>query len=173
MSPRAACRLETLGFDPALVFDYVEGKAGWLAHGLPRDGNTAAVPCAGELVDADPPTCALDTQVADIRHALAATGYGFALAIGAGRIVLGRVRRSALASADASTTAEDVMESGPSTVRFNTPADELAQRLAERGLWTAVVTTPNGCLVGVFHRADAESRLADANSKPQSEARHH
>ena len=163
MSPRAACRLETLGFEPAQVFDYVEGKAGWLAYGLPREGNTAAVPNAGELVDADPPTCALDTQVADIHHALAATSYGFALVISAGRIVLGRVRRSALASADASSTAEDVMDAGPSTVRPSTPADELAQRLAKRDLRTAVVTTPNGCLVGVFHRADAESRLADAN----------
>jgi hypothetical protein len=157
MSPRAACRLETLGFDPALVFDYVEGKAGWLAYRLPREGITAAVPYAGELVDADPPTCALDTPVADIRHALVATGYGFALVVGAGRVVLGRVRRSALASADASSTAEEVMEPGPSTVRFNPPADELARRLAKRDLRTAVVPSPNGCLVGVFHRADAES----------------
>ena len=43
MSPRAACRLETLGFDPSFVFDYVEGKAGWLAHGLPREGDNEAV----------------------------------------------------------------------------------------------------------------------------------
>jgi CBS domain-containing protein len=153
MSPRAACRLETLGFDPRLVFDYVEGKAGWLANGLPREGTNATVLYAGELVDADPPTCALDTPVADIRDALAASSYGFALVLNAGRIVLGRVRRSAVASADASSTVEDVMEPGPSTVRFNTRADELVQRLAKRELRTAVVTTPNGCLVGVFHRA--------------------
>ena len=161
MSPRAACRLETLGFDPGLVYDYVEGKAGWLAHGLPREGANATVLYAGELVDADPPTCALGTPVAEIRDALAATGYGFALVITAGRIVLGRVRRSALGSADASSTAEDIMEPGPSTVRFNTRADELVQRLAKRDLHTAVVTTPNGCLVGVFHRAEAQARLAD------------
>jgi predicted transcriptional regulator len=162
MSPRAACRLETLGFDPRLVFDYVEGKAGWLAYGLPSEGNNATVLYAGELVDAEPPTCALDTPVPEIRHALAATGYGFALVISAGRIVLGRVRRSALASADDSSTAEKVMEAGPSTVRFNTPAHELVQRLAKRDLKTAVVTTPDGCLVGVFQRGEAEARLAAA-----------
>ncbi len=162
MSPRAACRLETLGFDPRLVFDYVEGKAEWLANGLPREGNNATVPYAGELVDADPPTCALDTPAADIRQALAAASYGFALVLSADRIVLGRVRRSALASADASSTGEELMEPGPSTVRFNTRADELIQRLARRDLQTAVVTTPNGCLIGVFHRAAAERRLADA-----------
>ena len=162
MSPRAACRLETLGFDPGLVYDYVEGKAGWLAYGLPREGDKATVLYAGELVDADPPTCALDTPVAEIRSALTTTGYGFALVITAGRVVLGRVRRSALAHGDSSSTAEDVMEAGPSTVRFNTRADELAERLAKRDLRTAVVTTPNGCLVGVFHRAAAETQVLNA-----------
>ncbi len=52
------------------------------------------------------------------------------------------------------------MEPGPSTVRFNTPAHDLVQRLAGKNLKTAIVTTPSGCLVGVFHRADAEKRLA-------------
>ena len=163
MSPRAACRLETLGFDPRLVYDYVEGKAGWLAYGFPREGDNATVLYAGELVDADPPTCALDAPVADVLSALTTTRYGFALVTNADRIVLGRVRRSALTSADASSTAETVMEPGPSTVRFSTRADELVQRLAKRDLKTAVVTMPNGCLVGVFHRADAEARLADAS----------
>ena len=163
MSPRAACRLETLGFDPRLVYDFVEGKAGWLAYGLPREGDTATVLYAGEVVDADPPTCALNTPVAEIHGTLTETGYGFALVTTADRIVLGRVRSSALVSADASSTAEDVMDAGPSTVRFNTRADELVRRLAKRDLKTAVVTTPNGCLVGVFHRAEAEARLADAS----------
>ena len=162
MSPRAACRLETLGFDSSLVYDYVEGKAGWLAYGLPREGDNATVLYAGELVDADPPTCALSTAVAEIHSALTTTGYGFALVTSAGRVVLGRVRRSALALADASSTAEDLMEAGPSTVRFNTRADELAERLAKRNLKTAVVTTPTGCLVGVFHRAVAETQVSNA-----------
>src|SRR5688572_3815927 len=119
MSPRAACRLETLGFDPDLVFDYVEGKADWLANGLPREGDNATVLYAGDLVDADPPTCALNTPAGQIHESLNETGYGFALVTSAARIVLGRVRRSALASADNSSTAEDVIEEGPSTVRFN------------------------------------------------------
>lgn len=161
MSPRAACRLETLGFDPSFVFDYVEGKADWLAHGLPREGDSEAVAYAGELVDTDPPTCALDTPAADVSQTLATSRYGFVLVLSAGRIVLGRVRQSALSSADASSTAEELMEPGPSTVRFNTRVDELIQRLAKRELKTAVVTTPNGCLVGVFHRAAAETALAE------------
>ena len=34
MSPRAACRLDTLGFEH--VYDYLTGKYDWLARGLPR-----------------------------------------------------------------------------------------------------------------------------------------
>ena len=160
MSPRAACRLETLGFDPSRVFDYVDGKADWLANGLPREGENASALYAGDIVDADPPTCSLDTRVAEVLALLDGSRYGFALVVGTRSVVLGRVRRSALEAADsAAATAEQMMEPGPSTVRFNTPADELVDRLASRNLKTAVVTTPSGCLVGVFHRADAEARL--------------
>jgi hypothetical protein len=73
--------------------------------------------------------------------------------------VLGRVRGTALTDAADSATAEQVMESGPSTVRFNTSAAELAQRLATRDLKTAIVTTPRGVLCGVFDREAAAARL--------------
>jgi predicted transcriptional regulator len=157
MSPRAASRFETLGFDQ--VHDYVGGKADWLAHGLPREGRTASVPYAGELVDTDPPTCMLSDTLGEVRARLDASRYGFCLAVNERRIVLGRVRRSAIDDADPTRTAEDVMEPGPSTVRFNTPTHDLVECLAKSGLKTAIVTTPGGCLVGVFHRADAEERL--------------
>jgi len=155
MSPRAAWRLETLGFEQ--VADYAGGKADWLGHGLPREGETADVPYAGELADPDPPTCALDTPLAHVSGLLAGSGYGYCLVLNERRIVLGRVRKSALAGADATAPAESVMESGPSTVRPNKAADKLAERLAEQELRTAVVTTPGGCLIGVFHRDGAPS----------------
>jgi CBS domain-containing protein len=157
MSPRAAWRLETLGFEH--VHDYVGGKAEWLANGLPREGETANVPYAGELVDRDPPTCALADTVADVRARLEGSRYGFCLVVSDRRVLLGRVRRSALAGAGDAATAEMVMEPGPSTVRFNTRARDLAQRLAGQDLKTAIITTPSGCLVGVFHREHAERRL--------------
>ena len=47
------------------------------------------------------------------------------------------------------------MEAGPSTVRPNTNAREPIERLAKRDLRTAIVTTPEGCLIGVFDRAAA------------------
>ena len=151
-------RLETLGFEH--VHDYVGGKADWLANGLPREGEAANVPYAGDLVDADPPTCLLGDAVREVRAALEDLRYGFCLVLHDRRIVLGRVRRSAIADAGADVPVEAVMEPGPSTVRFDTPARELVERLADKDLKTAIVTTPSGCLVGVFHRADAERRLA-------------
>jgi hypothetical protein len=160
MSPRAACRLETLGFSD--VYDYVGGKAEWLAYGLPREGENAGVPYAGELADPDPPTCALRDTVADVRAALDGSRYGFCLVLSERRILLGRVRRTAIEGADAKAPVESVMEPGPSTVRFDTRAGDLVQRLANKHLKTAIITTPSGCLVGVFHRANAESHLAQA-----------
>jgi rhodanese-related sulfurtransferase/CBS domain-containing protein len=163
MSPRAAWRLETLGFER--VHDYVGGKANWLAHALPREGEDL-VTYAGELVEPAPPTCVLSDSVADVRAALEGSRYGICLVATEHRIVLGRVRRSALNEADPSAAAESVMEAGPSTVRPNTNARELIERLAKRDLTTAIVTTPEGRLIGVFDRADAERRLAVAERSP-------
>jgi CBS domain-containing protein len=49
------------------------------------------------------------------------------------------------------------MEAGPSTDR---PLAELAERLGSRGLSSAVVTSPDGRLLGVVRRADMEAQLA-------------
>jgi CBS-domain-containing membrane protein len=157
MSPRAAWRLEALGFGH--VADYVGGKADWLGHGLPREGENANVPYAGELVDRDPPTCRLDDSVEDLTALLSSSRYGFCLVLNQQRVVLGRVRQSALDDSDESATAKGVMEPGPSTVRPNTAARELIERLATTELKTAIITTPGGHLIGVFHRTDAERHL--------------
>jgi hypothetical protein len=45
----------------------------------------------------------------------------------------------------------------PSTVRADRP---LAERLRSRELHTAVLTGPDGSLLGVVRRADMEARLA-------------
>jgi CBS domain-containing protein len=159
MSPRAAWRLDAMamGFQ---TYDFTSGKAGWLANGLPREGTNARVSYAGDVVDARPPICGLADTVAEVRARLAGNRYGFCLVLNQRRIVLGRVRRGTLAGADDAATVESVMEAGPSTVRPSTPAHELIERLAARDLTTAVVTTPGGCLVGVFHREDAQAQLA-------------
>ncbi len=151
MSPRAACRLETLGFEQ--VFDYVEGKADWLARGLSTEGERADEHRAGHLARSDVVTCPLAERVGDVRPRVEASPYGFALVVADGDVLLGRLRRAAL-DGDPDRSAEDVMEPGPSTVRMDTALDKLAERLDRGGLKTAVVSTPDGALVGIVRREE-------------------
>ena len=151
MSPRAACRLESLGF--AEVYDYVPGKIDWLAHNLPIDGEQADAPTAGRLARDDIVTCRLDAPVDEVREQIRASGYGFGLVTSEGGVLLGRLRSSAL-DGDPGLRAEDVMEPGPSTVRPDMTAASLAQRLDEKQLHWAIVSDPDGCLVGVVRRSD-------------------
>src|SRR5438309_2644267 len=115
MSPRAACRLETLDFGE--VCDYVPGKADWLAHNLPVEGEHAGVATAGGVARDDVATCRPDDRIGDLSDRIERSSYGFALVTTPGGVVLGRLRRSALLNGDPAAHAEDVMEPGPSTVR--------------------------------------------------------
>ena len=51
------------------------------------------------------------------------------------------------------------MEPGPSTVRADTPARDLAERFSHRDLNTAIVSTPEGRLLGVVRRDDLEAAV--------------
>ena len=151
MSPRAACRLETLGFER--VFDYVEGKADWLARGLPTEGERAGERRAGHVALRDVATCRLSDRIVDVRPRVEASPYGFALVVADGGVLLGRLRRAAL-EGEPDRRAEEAIEPGPSTVRIDTALDALADRLYRKGLKTAVVSTPDGMLVGVVRREE-------------------
>ena len=77
------------------------------------------------------------------------------------RILLGRVRRTAIEGAEATAPVETVMEPGPSTVCFHTRAHDLVQCHASKYLKTAFITRPAAAWSGL-HRADAERHLARA-----------
>src|SRR5947207_1695066 len=116
MSPRAAWRLETLGFDP--VYDYAAGKADWGAAGLPREGTAASERSAGDAADRYTPTCALADDLRAVRERVRAAGCDQCIVINEHRIVLGRLGRDAIAAED-DRTVEKAMSRGPSTVRPN------------------------------------------------------
>ena len=154
MSPRAACRLATLGFGE--VYDYAAGKADWLARGLPREGEKATAARVVDYARDGVVTCGLSDDVANVRARVEDSPYGFALVVADGGLLLGRLRRAAL-EGDPAARAEDVMEPGPSTVRADTAPDKLAERLRAAGLKTALVTTPDGVLLGAVRAADLEA----------------
>jgi CBS domain-containing protein len=149
MSPRAAWRLESLGFTE--VYDYAAGKADWAAAGLPVEGKATETPRIGEAARTDVPTCELGERIGDVRERVRAAGWDTCLVVNEERVVLGRLFRTELdGSADAS--AGTVMRSGPSTFRPNVSVEEMTRFMSERGISTAVVTTSDGRLVGLFRR---------------------
>jgi hypothetical protein len=153
MSPRAAARLEQLGFD---VYDYALSKVDWMAHGLPMEGTAANQPTALSFARDDVATCKPDERAEGIKQLIDSSPYGFALVL-ADRVVLGRVRRSHLDDAPDDGSAEALMEPGPSTTRPHTDPDELAKQLQRSGANTAILTTPEGELLGTVQRADLQS----------------
>jgi CBS domain-containing protein len=137
------------------VYDYVAGKVDWRAHNLPVEGDEADAPTAGRLARNDVVTCGLDDRVGEVRERIICSGYGFGLVTTAGGILLGRLRRSAL-DCDPDLRAEEVMEDGPSTNRPDLAPAALDKRLGERGLRWAIITNPEGQLIGIVSREDLE-----------------
>ena len=156
MSPRAAWRLEGLGFER--VYDYVPGKADWSASGLPTEGTLASVPTIGDVARREVPTCALEEKVSGARDRVWAAGWDACVVVNGERVVLGLLREKELSS-DPDVEVEQVMRNGPTTTRPNEPAGKMAKRMRERGARTLLVTTSDGRLVGLLYRDDAE-RLA-------------
>jgi rhodanese-related sulfurtransferase len=153
MSPRAATRLDQLGFE---VYDYALSKVDWMAHGLPMEGTAANQPTALSFARDDVAICKLEDRADEIVRRIDSSPYGYALVL-ADRVVLGRVRRSSLDDTPDDANAEMLMEPGPSTTRPHTDPGELASKLQRSGANTAILTTPEGELLGVVRRDDLPS----------------
>jgi CBS domain-containing protein len=153
MSPRAAWRLEGLGFEK--VYDYMPGKADWFASGLPKEGRLASVPTIGDAARRDVPTCAPQEKVGNARDCVRTAGWDTCVVVNKERVVLGLLREKELSS-DPGATVERVMRSGPTTFRPDIPVGNMAERMRKRGARTVLVTTSDGRLVGLLYREDAE-----------------
>jgi rhodanese-related sulfurtransferase/CBS domain-containing protein len=149
MSPRAAARLDSLGF---VAYDYAASKVDYLARGLAREGEKTDERRAVDFLRNDVVRCGLDETIDRVRAKVEASDYGFALVLDGDDVLLGRLRRAALEGEG--PTAEDVMEAGPSTIRADTSLEKLRERLEGGGLNFAIVTTPDGVLMGIVCRAD-------------------
>lgn len=154
MSPRAACRLATLGFEN--VYDYMPGKVDWMARALPAKGTKANEPRAIDLARHDVVTCRPDEPIGEVRPRVHAAPYGFAFVTTPDNVLLGRLRKAAL-DGDPALEAIAVMEPGPSTTRPDIAPTKLRERLQATDLTTAVLTDPEGRLLGLVRRADLDS----------------
>ncbi|MDT7615830.1 MAG: hypothetical protein QOF00_3277 [Pseudonocardiales bacterium] len=152
MSPRAACRLITLGF--TRTHDYTVGKLDWLARNLPVDGSSADRDTIGHHLREDVPTVRITDPIGEVRDRVAHSAHRFALVTTEGGILLGRLRGSALDDADPAAATAEMMEPGPSTLRPHELAADVRTRLESKGLTYTIITDPDGRLLGTFHPAD-------------------
>jgi Mg/Co/Ni transporter MgtE len=162
MAPRAAARLETLGFNK--VYEYKAGKEDWLASGLPSEGHQAAEPTIASVVRRDVPRFGLDDRCGPILDSLKAGGWDWAAIVNPAGILLGRVRAEDISDPDAS--ASSVMKEGPATYRPSVKLDELLGRMHEKHFEMAFVTDPDGRLWGLVTARDIAKAL-EAHRKAQ------
>ena len=167
MSPRAAARLESLGFTK--VFDYVGGKADWFAAGLPREGRLASVPRTGDIARRDDVTCRLTDSIRDVVNRAREAGKEACIVTTDGAVVLGRVRIDRL-DGDIQSLVEDVMDSGPTTTRADTTLESILERLSARNVDSILVATSDGRLVGTLYRSDVESSLDEGKIEAEQPA---
>src|SRR2546428_2770961 len=114
MAPRAAWRLETLGFKR--VIDYVPGKQAWYEENEPREGKAVDEIWIGDVADAEVPTCGLTERIGGVRSRVRAAGSETCVVVNSERVVLGLLRKSEL-DGDPEATGEAVLRSARKAVR--------------------------------------------------------
>jgi len=152
MAPRAAARLEAMGFEE--IHEYKAGKLDWLAAGLPTEGDNSQRPRASTAARKDVPTCGPDERLGDVRVRSEAAGLEAAVVVDESDIVLGLLRARELARGDDLRVVE-AMRPGPSTFRPYVPIKEMADYMTAHNLESAPVTTSDGKLVGLLLRSEA------------------
>ena len=155
MNARAAWRLESLGF--ADVYRYAAGKADWVAAGLPTEGPRAATLRASSVARRDPPTCRPNDPAEEAVRAAEEAVWPVCMVVNEAGVVLGRLRGERLRPA--AERVGDVMEEGPTTIRASEDLAPLVERMQRRKVASTVVTDPDGRLVGILYREDAERAL--------------
>ncbi len=148
MSPRAACRLEDLGFT---VHDYAAGKLDWIAAGWPTEGTASTAGRVLHAVDRDVPTGAPADRLDDVRAWF--PGAEICVVVNDQGVVLGRLRFDRLGATGG--TAEDAMQPGPATIRAHENLDATLDRMAQRRVTALLVTTPDGELLGLIRARPA------------------
>ena len=131
------------------------GKVDWLAHNLPVEGDRADAPIAARAMRDDAVLCRPGDRIAEVRDSIKRSPYPFALVTSEDGTLLGRAPLSAL-DADSDRPVFDVAEPGPKTFRPHVSADKVVGVLADKDLRWAIITTPEGRVLGVASREDLE-----------------
>jgi CBS domain-containing protein len=156
MSPRAAARLESLGFEQ--VYDYVAGKADWGSFGFDLEGAGGSETRVGAYLRKDVPNCRLDDRLEEVCERLDESGWATCFVLDERGVVLGRIGRRAI-HGRADISAEEAMTPGPSTIRPSARLGDVVERMRRQRLTSLPVTTSDGRFAGLLKRVDAEEAL--------------
>jgi len=129
---------------------------------LPREGTIAEQPSGADVARADVPTCLLSDDLSEVRRRVRQSEWDTCVVVNDGGVVLGRLGRKVIGSDD-DQSGEEAMTEGPSTVRPSIRLDALLKRM-QSNLNSWLVTTPDGKLVGLVLRSQAEDRLNSSTS---------
>jgi CBS domain-containing protein len=99
--------------------------------------------------------CRPTDRTSQVRELIERSPYPFALVTSEDRTVLGRAPSSAL-DPDSDQPVWNVAEPGPKTFRPHASAENVAEVLADKDLRWAIITTPEGRLLGIASREDLE-----------------
>jgi hypothetical protein len=155
MSPRAAWRLESFGFNR--VYHFVGGRTEWIERGLPTVGDGPFLLLAGQIVRSATAACRPDTAAGVVRRQLSPGGPDAICAVTNEQgIVLGRIRWNDLPDND-EAAAETFMKLGPATVRPSEELPPLLERMRRAGVKTILVATAEGRFLGVVNRDEGEA----------------
>ena len=156
MSPRAASRLESLGFER--VYDYAGGKADWGSFGLPLEGAEGSGTRVGARMRTDVPNCRLGDRLLEVCERLEETGWDTCFVLDERGVVLGRIGRRAIRG-HADVSVEEAMTPGPSTIRPSARLREAVDRMRRQAITNLPVTTADGRFVGLVTLQDGEAAL--------------
>jgi CBS domain-containing protein len=132
------------------VFDYVAGKADWIAYGLPAEGDDAQGQFVGERLEMQPQTCRVTDPVATVREKVRQSSARLCAVLNEERVVLGLCEEAESLPDSPELTAQDVMNPGPTTLRPSYSVDDALELLRKSGKRAILVTSSNGKLMGVF-----------------------
>jgi CBS domain-containing protein len=110
------------------------------------------------MVRRDVPTCRLHDPLGDITARMKATRWDLCAVLDDEQVLLGLVDAGAQRG-EASIRAEQVMRSGPTTIRPHLTLEDLAARLKKRD--HVLVTSSDGRFLGVLLRSDVERKMIE------------
>jgi rhodanese-related sulfurtransferase len=149
LGTRTAHRLEQMGF--TRVFDYLPGRIGWVARGLPTEGEVGDRDRVGLIARRDLPRCRAGDTLGEAAKQMGDEDW--CVVVDADDVVLGLVRSEALAM-EPDRTVDTAMIPAPGTVRPHLRAHDLARQLDRDRLDRVLVTTAEGVLIGLVRRED-------------------